>query len=312
MDNFIREATNDVQVFFAQPNAYRSVLIFIAAIAIAYFASKYLAKIIIVIAQKVALHSESVSDDIKAIRLRQVETYLSVAVAVIRVAVVAVVAYVVWRLVSPVSSSGVAAIGASAFFIVFAGQTLGMVLRDITAGVIMITEQWFNVGDYIKVEPFLDVTGVVERFTLRSTKLRTLRGEVVWIHNQQIQAVHVTPKGVRTITVDLFTRDIEAAEAELKEIISTLPTGASLMPKPLRIQKPEQWGNDMWRISVMGQTAPGREWLVEDFFVNAVKEVDEDKRKKADKIFTYDPIARHTDAVAERRFKRAVRVQKND
>jgi hypothetical protein len=84
------------------------------------------------------------------------------------------------------------------------------------------------------------------------------------------------------------------------------------MPKPLKIYAPEKWGNDMWRIVVMGQTAPGREWLVEDFFVNAIKEVDEGKRKKADKVFIYDPIARHADPVAERKFKRAMRVKKDD
>jgi small conductance mechanosensitive channel len=282
------------------------------AIAIAYLASKYLAQFIIYIAQKVAVRSEQESDDARAIKLRQVETYLSITVAIVRAAVVAVVAYFVWDFVSPMASSGAAAIGASAFFIVFAGQTLGMVLRDITAGVIMITEQWFTVGDYIKIEPFLNITGVVERFTLRSTKLRTLSGEVVWVHNQQIHAVHVTPRGVRTIAVDVFTRDLERARNELQEIISTLPTGPSLMPKPLKIYAPEKWGNDMWRIVVMGQTAPGREWLVEDFFVNAIKEVDEGKRKKADKVFIYDPIARHADPVAERKFKRAMRVKKDD
>jgi len=312
MDTVIHEATDDLVNFFSSPNAYRSILLMIVAIATAYFVSKYLARFIIFIAQKVAARSEQVSDDAMSIKLRQVETYLSVTVAVVRAAVVAVVAYIMWRLLSPVSSSGAAAIGASAFFIVFAGQTLGTILRDITAGVIMITEQWFHVGDYIKIEPFIDLKGVVERFTLRSTKLRTLSGEVVWVHNQQIHAVRVTPKGVRTIAVDVFTRNLDRAQEELKEIISMLPAGVSLMPKPLKMYAPEKWGSDTWRIVVMGQTAPGREWLIEDFFVNAIKEVDEGKRKKADKVFIYDPIPRHADPVAERKFKRAIRVKKDD
>ena len=167
MNTVIDEAAEDIITFFSQPNAYRSVLILIAAIFVSFIVSRFLARGIIRLAQWVALRSDSTSDDIKAIKLRQVETYLSITVAVVRAAVVAVVAYFVWRLISPQASSGAAAIGASAFFIVFAGQTLGMILRDITAGVIMISEQWFHVGDYIKIEPFLDVTGVVERFTLR-------------------------------------------------------------------------------------------------------------------------------------------------
>lgn len=311
MNNVLDEAAEDIITFFSQPNAYRSVLILIAAILVAYIVSRFLAQGIIWLAQRVALRSDSVTDDVKAIKLRQVETYLSVAVAIVRAAVVAVVAYVVWRLISPVSSSGAAAIGASAFFIVFAGQTLGMVLRDITSGVVMITEQWFHVGDYIKIEPFIDVTGVVERFTLRSTKLRSLSGEVVWVHNQQIQAVHVTPQGVRTLAVDVFTRDPEAGKAVLQDIISTLPASASLLSKPLRIKRVEQWGNDVWRITVIAQTAPGREWLIEKFFVGAIKEVDEHKRSKKDKIFIYEPIARYADPTAERKFKRAIRVARD-
>lgn len=311
MDAVLNEASDDIIHFFSEPNAYRSVLILVGAILVAYIASRFLAQAIIFIAQKVALRSESVSDDTKAIKLRQIETYLSIAVAIVRAAVVAVVAYIVWRLISPVSSSGAAAIGASAFFIVFAGQTLGMILRDITAGVIMITEQWFHVGDYIKIEPFIEVTGVVERFTLRSTKLRSLSGEVVWVHNQQIQAVHVTPRGVRTFAVDVFTRDQEKAKAALQEIISTLPANASLLSRPLKIKTIEQWGSDIWRITVIAQTAPGREWLIEKFFVNAIKEIDEDKKNKADRVFIYEPIARYADPIAEKKFKRAIRV-KND
>lgn len=309
MNTVIEETTDDILHFFSEPNAYRSVLILIGAIIIAYIVSRFLAQAIIFVAQKVAVRSESVSDEAKAIRLRQVETYLSITVAIVRSAVVAVVAYIVWRLLSPVSSSGAAAIGASAFFIVFAGQTLGMILRDITAGVIMITEQWFHVGDYIKIEPFIDVTGVVERFTLRSTKLRSLTGEVVWVHNQQIQAVHVTPRGVRTLAVEVFTKDKEKAQAALEEILATLPSSTSLLSRSPKIKTVEQWGSDMWRLTILGQTAPGREWLIEKFLVNAIKEVDEGRRKKADRIFIYEPIARNADPVAEKKFKRAIRVK---
>ena len=312
MNPVIDEVTQDIIHFFTQPNSYRAVLLFAVAIVVAYIVSRFLAQGIIRIAQWVALRSDTVSDEAKAIKLRQVETYLSITVAVVRAAVVAVVAYVVWRLISPASSSGAAAIGASAFFIVFAGQTLGMILRDITAGVIMITEQWFHVGDYIKIEPFMDVTGVVERFTLRSTKLRSLSGEVVWVHNQQMQAVHVTPRGVRTIAVDVFTRDVDRAKEVLDEILSTLPSSASLSSRVPKIKTVEQWGKDMWRLTILGQTVPGREWLIEKFLVNAIKEIDEGKRKKSDRVFIYDPIARYADPVAEKKFKRAARTKKDN
>ena len=309
MEELINDISTETKAFLNDPSAYRSVLILITLVIAAYIASRFLAQLIIFIAQKVAVQSDAVSDEAKSIRLRQVETYLSITVAIVRAAVVAVAAYVGWRLISPVSSSGAAAIGASAFFIVFAGQTLGMILRDITAGVIMITEGWFHVGDFIKIEPFIEVSGVVERFTLRSTKLRSLSGEVVWVHNQQIQAVHVTPNGVRTLAVDLFTRDLEEAKRTVEDIIATLPVDSTLLPAPVKIKKVEEWGSGMSRIVVVGQTAPGREWLIERYFVDAIKEIDDSKPNRADHLFVYDPIARYADPVADKKFKRAMRVK---
>jgi small conductance mechanosensitive channel len=174
----------------------------------------------------------------------------------------------------------------------------------------MIIEKWFNVGDFIKVEPFMDVAGVVERFTLRSTRLRSLSGEVIWMHNQQMMAVHVTPRGVRTMAVDIFVRDRVEGERAIEKIIGTVPTGPTLLARPLRIKYAERWDDELWRITVVGETPPGREWLVEKYFVNALNEIDEGK-SKADRIFIHEPMARYADPEADRRFSRAVRVKKD-
>ncbi len=302
---------DDIFSFLSEPNAYRSVLILVGCIIVAYILSKLIADLIIKIAQKVSVRSDIESNEERFIRLRQVETYLSVSIAVVRAVIVAIVAYVAWRLMSPSANSGAAAIGASAFFIVFAGQTLGMILRDVTAGAIMIIEQWFNVGDFIKVEPFIDVSGVVERLTLRSTKIRSLSGEIIWVHNQQIQAAHVTPRGVRTLAVDVFVRDKDKGLRSLKELARAVPVSPTMLAQPLKVSKPEEWGGGLWRITATGQTTPGREWLIEKFFVNAIQEVDSTVRNKMNRTFVYEPIAHYADPVADKKFKRAVRAQKS-
>lgn len=306
------DPTKDIVNFFSQPNAYRSVLILFGSIAVTYVLSKFVAEGIIKIAQIISVRSDTESNEEKLVRLRQVETYLSVTVAIVRAAVVLVIGYVIWRLLSPGNgNSTIAAIGASTVFVVVAGQTIAPVLRDLTTGAIMIIEQWFNVGDFIKIEPFGDVSGVVERLTLRSTKLRSLNGEVVWIHNQQIMSVHVTPRGIRTISVDVFAHDKQKGLKTLKQLTKAIPVSPMMIAHPMVIHEQEEWGKDMWRITVTGQTAPGREWLIERFFVNAIEEVDSNIENKADRTFIYAPIARYTDPVAEKRFKRAVRARKN-
>lgn len=312
--DFFSTTLLEINEFLITPNPYRSVLLLFFSIAVSYWLSQFLAKGIVKIAQKVAVRTDSETREDRVVLYRQVETYLSVTVAIVRAVVVAVTAYLVWRIIAPQGSSelggsSAAAIGASAFFIVIAGQTVGILLRDITMGATMIIEKWFTIGDYIKVEPFIDMTGVVERMTLRSTKLRSLSGEVVWVHNQQIQAVHVTPRALRTEAVDIFVHDRIAAEKAIDKIISAMPTGPTMLARPLRVKYAERWGEDLWRITIVGQTAPGREWLIENYFVNALKAIDEGK-KKSEKLLVYEPIARFADPVADNQFKRAIRVKK--
>ncbi len=303
--DFIETINREIAEFLATPNAYRSVLILVVAILGSYVISKFLASGIVKLAQLVGTKSDNIPNTQKQIRYRQIETYLSIAVAMVRALVVAITAYVVWRMLSPGASSSAAAIGASALFIVVAGQTLGPVLRDITSGAAMITEGWFHVGDYIKIEPFLEMSGVVERFTLRSTKLRSLSGEVIWVHNQQIHAVHVTSRAARTYVVDVFTHEPSIAQAAIQEVIDAVPPSAAMVKQPLKIADIQKW-NNFWHITVQGKTAPGREWLIETFFINALKEIDASK-KKADRIFVFEPTARFADPKAEKEFRRFVR-----
>ena len=311
-DAQIQNSLHDISQLATTPNAFRSVLILILSLILAYWLSRFLSRGIVRVAQIVAVRSDNASDDLHVMRLRQTETYLSIAVAVVRALVVVIVGYYAWRLLSPYSdnpsANSVAAIGAGTVFVVVAGQTIGIILRDLTAGSVMITEGWYKIGDFIKIEPFMEVAGVVERFTLRSTRLRALNGEIIWVHNQNITAVHVTPKGVRTIAVDIFVRDKEVGEKAIKKIIAAIPKGKTMLAKPLRIIRTEEWGENRWRITVIGQTAPGREWLIDRFFVDAVIDLD-DGKTGSDKLLALPPMPRFADEIADRHFKRAVRVK---
>lgn len=299
----------DIENFFTQPNAVRSLLILTLSLAFAFLLSKAIAHFLKKLARLIAIKSDSSSDAGYALRLRRTETFLSVTIAVVRVAIIIVVGFAVWHLLSPASSSGVATIGASALFIVIAGATIGPLLRDITAGSAMITERWYNVGDFIRVEPFLDVTGVVERVTLRSTKVRSLNGEVIWMHNQHMQAVKVTPFGVRTIEVDILcSRKNEAIEL-IERAIKTIPKSHMTVAGGLQIVQKEQWEDQLWHIVVRGKTPPGREWLIENYFVDAIKKYDEEIKEA--RILVHDPIVRYADPDSEKMFKRAIREQQS-
>lgn len=305
----------ETREFLAQDDVLRKFLVLLLAATVAYWLSKFVAKWIIAVAQKVRHHADRETRDERIVRLRQTETYLSLGIAAVRVVIIAVVMFLAWRLLFPQAPSAVTTIGASAFFIVAAGGTIGVLLRDITSGAIIITEKWFHIGDYIKIEPFLDIDGVVERMTLRSTKLRSLSGETQWINNQYIQAVHVTPKALRTIAVDIFTERPDGAREIIGYAVGSIPIGALTLAKKPKISNDEAWGEGLWRISVTGQMPPGREWLMEQFFIDSVKLLDEklvSEKRFAKSALARPMYARHADADAEKSFRRAVRTNRDE
>lgn len=291
---------------FSKITSFRSILTLIGIFAVAYIVTQIIAKLIVTIAKSIALRSDTTSDDERHIQLRRIETYLSVMIAFMRALVFAVAIYVALKILLPQRGALVTTIGAGTFFVVFANATIAPLLRDITAGVTMIIERWFSVGDFIRVEPFSGVGGVVERVTLRSTKLRDINGEIVWLHNQYIQGVKITPRGVRTLAVDIFVRNHKAGLALVSDISKTLPTSATMLASPLVIAGEQQLAKGLWRITIMGQTAPGREWLIEKFVVEALKDADKGRKNH---IIVYGPLVRFADKTAEQRFKRAVRIR---
>lgn len=302
------DITNDIQTFLSQPNIGRTLIGVLLAIIIAYWASRFVAKGIVRLAQLIAVRSDNAASEEKTIQLRRVETYLSILTAFVRVAIIVAGAFLAWRLLSSDNSGAnntIFALGAGAFIAVVAGATVGMVLRDLTAGAVMILESWFHVGDFIRVEPYGDVNGVVEQVTLRSTKLRNINGEVIWLHNQHIMAVKVTPHGLRRIAVDVFMNNKNVGLGIINKAIETIPVGTLKVASKPEIVREERWGDHLYLFTVVAETPPGREWLMENYFVESLKEIDE--RRKGPDAMVRPPIVRFSDPAAERSFKRAVR-----
>lgn len=235
-------------------------------------------------------------------KLRRYETYIVLSIALIRSLLVIVALYIWWVLIHP-DGQPTAIIGASALAAIIISSSLAPLLRDIAAGGAMMAEQWFGVGDLVRIEPFGDMQGVVERVTLRSTRIRGLNGEIIWVNNQNIQAVRLTPRGTRTIALELFVHDREAGEALVVSANERLPQGPLLVSRPLQVLEVNQVGESLWHITAMGEAAPGREWLLETSAVDLLTELDAESERP---ILDFKPLARFADAEAEKRFKRTI------
>ncbi len=191
-----------------------------------------------------------------------------------------------------------AALAGASFLLILVGFAVQRVLTDIIAGFAMFSERWFAVGDTIAV-PGLELQGVVEDVSLRRTKLHTLDGESIHIHNSQIPAVKVLPRGVKELAIELFVADRERGEELIAFVTTLLPEGPTTFVRKPWIDAVEELSPSLVRVALRATMAPGREWLVESFFSDLLKE------KAEPGLIVHGPIVLAVDETAARSFARA-------
>jgi moderate conductance mechanosensitive channel len=281
----------------------RSLVVLAVSLTIALLLGRFIAFLLRRLVYYIGSRADKTEDLNTVNRLRRYETVLVLSIAVIRGILVIMALYYWWIFIHP-TGQPTALIGASALAVIVVSSAFSPLLRDMAAGSFMMAEHWYGVGDHIRIEPFMDMQGVVERVTLRSTRIRTLNGEIIWISNQNIQGVRLAPKGIRSIGLEIFVTDLEAGRKLIERTNRRLPTGPLLMVNPLQITNEEVVGDNLWHVTAIGETAPGREWLIENSAVDLIKELDEATKKPC---IAHGPLARYADYEADRRFSRTIK-----
>jgi hypothetical protein len=193
-----------------------------------------------------------------------------------------------------------AAIAGASLALIVAGFAAQRVLVDIIAGLMMFVERWYSVGDTVVViAAGVDLQGVVEDVSLRRTRLRSLNGEVVQVHNSQITAVRVLPSGLKELAIELFVSKRSEGERLVEEVARMLPEGPTTFVRRPWIESVEELSHVLTRIRLRVTVAPGREWLAEEFFADLLKE------RGGSRLIVHGPVALAVDDRATRTFARA-------
>jgi hypothetical protein len=280
----------------------RSLVVLVITLLIAIALGRMIGFVLRRITNELGKQADKTEDLNKVNRLRRSETLIILSIAIIKALLIGVAVYFWWIAIHP-QQQPTAVIGASAVLAIILGGALAPILRDLANGSVMMAEHWFGVGDHVRIDPFDNLQGIVERVTLRSTRVRGMNGEVIWINNQSISAVRVTPKGLRTIALELFATDAQKANELIETANTRLPSGSLMVASPLTPMVVSQVGDELWHITAIGETAPGREWLLEKYAITILQELNEELKKP---VLVHEPIARFADTEAERRFARAI------
>src|SRR5213079_1787854 len=190
------------------------------------------------------------------------------------------------------------AVAGASFVLILVGFALQRVLIDILAGFSMFMERWYSVGDTIAI-PTMELQGVVEDVSLRRTKLRSLDGETIHVSNSQIPAVRVLPEGLKELAIELFVTDRERGENLVFQVARILPEGPTTFARRPWVAEVNELDDRLVRIQLRASVVAGREWLVEGFLSDLLKE-------RADEgLIVHGPVVMSVNEQAARSFARA-------
>jgi len=205
---------------------------------------------------------EQVFDAEAVARIKRQDTAITLIRNALRYVVFAVVALFVLSIFirNPLPATAGATILAAV--IGFGAQSF---LRDIIAGFSVVFEGQYSVGDFIEVEP-TKAAGIVEEFGLRTTKIRALSGEVIFVPNGAMQGVRNYVSGQQRFTVEVQLSDPEA----VPKVLESLDEAANLYLMPPRLVGKEET-NGRVRLRILAGALPSMAWLVEENLTERIK-----------------------------------------
>jgi small conductance mechanosensitive channel len=153
-------------------------------------------------------------------------------------------------------------VGVAGLAVSLGAQTL---IKDLIGGLLILIENQYVVGDSIQVG---DVSGQVERLTLRATYLRDVKGSLHVIPNGEVRVVGNMTKDWSRALVDVgvayeenLDRVLHVLEATAEAFAQDPEVGPQLLEPP-KILGPLTLGDWAFTVRVMAKTSPGKHWGV--------------------------------------------------
>ncbi|MDY6875413.1 MAG: mechanosensitive ion channel family protein [Chloroflexota bacterium] len=152
--------------------------------------------------------------------------------------------------------------GVAGLAVSLGAQTL---IRDLIGGFLILVENQYTLEDVIQVG---DVSGEVERLTLRATYLRDTNGRLHIIPNGEVRVVSNLTKDWSRALVDLvvaYDEDLDRVLYVLEmtaEEFAQIPAFESQLLEPPQVMGPISLGDWAITVRVMVKTQPGKQWEI--------------------------------------------------
>jgi small-conductance mechanosensitive channel len=149
-------------------------------------------------------------------------------------------------------------------------------LKNIIAGIYMLIERPFQIGDVITVERGSPVTGTVQTIELRVTTLRTPEGVQVIVPNSTIFGEILTNRSAFNLQRDIISVTITLQEHTLSSLTSKIAEVLEAIPQVCKSPAPatrvENISGDKLKLHVEFWTAPENEGQTSGVVALALRE----------------------------------------
>jgi moderate conductance mechanosensitive channel len=199
---------------------------------------------------------------VRRLREQRARTMAGLLGNVAAIAIVVVVALTILDILIENTGPILASFGIIGLAFSFGAQSL---VKDVISGTFMLIEGQFGVGDVVKVS---DVSGLVERITLRTTVLRDVEGAVHIVPNGEITRVTNLTKSWSRAVLNVgvaYKEDVDRVMEVLRDLLQEFHAdpewGALLLEEPV-VPGVENFADSAVVIRVMAKTLPLKQWDV--------------------------------------------------
>jgi len=150
-----------------------------------------------------------------------------------------------------------------------AGVALGFgaqyLIRDLIAGIFIILENQYRVGDVVRVA---DIGGLVEEVTLRKTVLRDLDGIIHHVPNGEIRAASNFTRHFARVNLDVsvaYDTDLDHAISVINRVGKALAEDEKwrkVIKSPPQVLRVDNLGDSGIDIKILGDVKPMEQWAV--------------------------------------------------
>jgi small-conductance mechanosensitive channel len=193
---------------------------------------------------------------------KRTSTLLAIFKGMGRVLIVIVIIMMVLDEVGVPIAPVLAGFGIAGIAIGFGAQYL---IRDLIAGIFIIMENQYRVGDVARVA---DITGLVEYITLRKTVLRDLDGIVHHIPNGEIRTASNYTRHFARVNLDIsvaYGTDLDHAISVINRVGQELAKDEEwrkVIKSPPQVLRVNKLGDSGIDIKILGDVKPMEQWAV--------------------------------------------------